>query len=141
MSQWSRERRRRADSSDGSFPKKEHSLEMTVQQEKMDRDQSDMWEEGEKMGAILTEIIEKWIARELKQRRCRMVWEWAPQRAKGCNTAHRAYKERCGWQAGSACLWVQKDQYSIHLWIPMIRSSRAMRLKGQVCLSVETSEK
>lgn len=57
-----------ADSSEDSFPKKEHSLEMTVQQEKMDRDQSDMWEKGEKIGTILTEIREKWIATELKQR-------------------------------------------------------------------------
>lgn len=52
MSQWSRERQRMAGSSEDSFPKKEHSLEVTVQQEKMDRDQSDMWEKGEKMGTI-----------------------------------------------------------------------------------------
>lgn len=46
---------------------------MTDQQEKMDGDQSDMWEKREKMETILTESIEKWVARELKQRRRKMV--------------------------------------------------------------------
>lgn len=46
---------------------------MTVQQGKMDRDQSDMWEKREKMETILTESVEKWVARELKQRRSKTV--------------------------------------------------------------------
>ena len=46
---------------------------MTVQREKMDRDQSDTWAKREKMETILTESIEKWVARELKQRRCKVV--------------------------------------------------------------------
>lgn len=56
MSQWSRERRRTADSSQDSFPEKDHSLEVTVQQGKMDRDHSDMWEKREKMGTILQRL-------------------------------------------------------------------------------------
>lgn len=59
------------------------------------------------------------------------------------NTAHHAYKERCDQQEGFACpdLRVQKDHYSTHLWILMIRSSRAKKLKSQAYLAAETSEK
>lgn len=71
-----------ANSSEDSFP--EHSSEMTVQQEKMDRDQSDMWEKREKMGTILTENIETWVGRELKQRRW-FEWVLPLPRAKGWN--------------------------------------------------------
>lgn len=39
----------------------------------MDRDQSDPWEIREKMEPILTESIEKWVARELKRGRRKMV--------------------------------------------------------------------